>query len=581
MIRAVRANQKGFHTALLQPGVNLILADRSKSAGDKDTTNALGKSTLIEIIDFCLASNTSPGKGLRIEALQGWAFTLELSLSGREVAVTRATDTPGFFAIEGVTDDWPVRPTPNKEGVPGLDAKKWRAVLAWALFGISDLSAESGYKPSARSLLSYFVRNQTAAYNIPFKHFDNQKTWDIQVHNAFLLGLNWEKAATWQQLKDQKNALDALKQAIKTGAVDGELASLGELEAERLRLATQLEREREALSNFRVLPQYREIESQANLLTSEIHGLVNANIVDKRRLDRYRDSLVSEDAPTEDRLEALYGEAGIALPGAVKKTLADARAFNAQIIANRREFIAGEIAALEAAVTERETAIATLTDRRANYLSALAGQGALEELTQLQELHAATRLKVDEITNRITQLRQMTTKADTIKVETVELKRATTLDYEERRALWSQALSLFSEFSENLYKSPGRLVIDIDDTGYKFDVEIAGSPSEGISKMKIFCYDLMLISFARQRGLGIDFLIHDSTIFDGVDPRQRAHALELAAAMAAQHGFQYICTLNTDVVPVGDFTPGFDYESLVRLRLTDTDPTGSLLGFRY
>ena len=581
MIRAVRANQKGFHTALLQPGVNLILADRSTSAGDKDTTNALGKSTLIEIIDFCLASNTSPGKGLRIEALQGWAFTLELSLSGHEVAVTRATDTPGFFAIEGATDDWPVRPTPNKEGVPGLDAKKWRAVLAWALFGISDLSAESGYKPSARSLLSYFVRNQTAAYNIPFKHFDNQKTWDIQVHNAFLLGLNWEKAATWQQLKDQKNALDALKQAIKTGAVDGELASLGELEAERLRLATQLERERKALSNFRVLPQYREIESQANLLTSEIHGLVNANIVDKRRLDRYRDSLVSEDAPTEDRLEALYGEAGIALPGAVKKTLADARAFNAQIIANRREFIAGEIAALEAAVTERETAISTLTDRRANYLSALAGQGALEELTQLQELHAATRLKVDELTNRITQLRQMTTKADTIKVETVELKRATTLDYEERRALWSQALSLFSEFSENLYKSPGRLVIDIDDTGYKFDVEIAGSPSEGISKMKIFCYDLMLISFARLRGLGIDFLIHDSTIFDGVDPRQRAHALELAAAMAAKHGFQYICTLNTDMVPVGDFTSGFDHESLVRLRLTDTDPTGSLLGFRY
>lgn len=581
MIRAVRTNRKGFHTTLLKSGVNLILADRSTSAGDKDTTNALGKSTLIEIIDFCLASNSSPGKGLRIEALQGWAFTLELSLSGRDVAVTRATDAPGFFAIEGATDDWPVRPTPNKEGVPGLDAKKWRAVLAWALFGISDLSAEFGYKPSARSLLSYFVRNQTAAYNTPFKYFENQKTWDIQVHNAFLLGLNWEKAATWQQLKDQKNALDALKQAIKTGAVDGELASLGELEAERLRLTTQLEREREALSNFRVLPQYREIESQANILTSEIHGLVNANIVDRRRLDRYRDSLVSEDAPTEDRLEALYGEAGIVLPGAVKKTLEDARAFNAQIIANRREFIAGEIAALEAAVSERETDIATLTDRRANYLSALAGQGALEELTQLQELHAATRLKVDELTNRITQLRQMTTKADTIKVEIVELKRATTLDYEERRALWSQALSLFSEFSENLYKSPGRLVIDIDDTGYKFDVEIAGSPSEGISKMKIFCYDLMLISFARQRGLGIDFLIHDSTIFDGVDPRQRAHALELAASMAAKHGFQYICTLNTDMVPVGDFTSGFDYESLVRLRLTDTDPTGSLLGFRY
>jgi uncharacterized protein YydD (DUF2326 family) len=356
---------------------------------------------------------------------------------------------------------------------------------------------------------------------------------------------------------------------------------LGELEAERLRLTTQLQREREALSSFRVLPQYREIEAQAKILTSDIHALVNANIVDKRRLERYRHSFVNEDAPTADRLEALYSEAGVALPGAVRKTLADARAFNEKIIANRREFIASEIAALEAAVIKRDAEIVTLTDLRASFLSALAGQGALEELTQMQELHAATRLKVDGLTNRITQLRQMTTKADTIKVETVELKRATTLDYEERRELWSQALSLFSEFSEHLYKAAGRLVIDIDDTGYKFDVEIAGSPSEGISKMKIFCYDLMLISFARQRGLGMDFLIHDSTIFDGVDPRQRAHALELAAAMAEKYGFQYICALNTDMVPVGDFSPGFSHDSLIRLRLTDTDPTGSLLGFRY
>ncbi|QND44743.1 DUF2326 domain-containing protein (plasmid) [Rhizobium lusitanum] len=581
MIRAVRANKKGFHTAAFTPGVNLILADRSTAAGDKDTTNALGKSTLIEIIDFCLASNSSPGKGLRVEALQGWAFTLELSVAGNDVAVTRSPDVPNFFAIEGSTAGWPVQPTPDKEGVPGLDSKKWRAVLSWALFGISELAPTPGYKPSARSLLSYFVRNQTAAYNTPFKHFDNQKTWDIQVHNAFLLGLNWEKAAIWQQLKDQKNALDALKQAIKTGAVDGELSSLGELEAERLRLNTHLEREREALSNFRVLPQYREIEAQANRLTSEIHSQVNANIVDKRRLERYRASLVGEDTPTTDRLEALYVEAGIALPGAVTKTLSDARAFNQKIVANRREFIAGEVAALEAALTGREAQIVTLTDRRAGYLGVLAGQGALEELTQLQELHAGTRLKVDELTNRITQLRQMTTKSDTIKVETVELKRATILDYEERRALWSQALGLFSEYSETLYKAAGRLVIDIDDTGYKFDVEIAGSPSEGISKMKIFCYDLMLISFARLRGLGIDFLIHDSTIFDGVDPRQRAHALELAAEMSGKYGFQYICTLNTDMVPVNDFSSGFDIDAHVRMRLTDTDPSGSLLGFRF
>lgn len=58
------------------------------------------------------------------------------------------------------------------------------------------------------------------------------------------------ESGTWQQLKDQKLALDALEKAIKTGAVDGKLAILGELEAEKLGLTSQLHREREALDSF-------------------------------------------------------------------------------------------------------------------------------------------------------------------------------------------------------------------------------------------------------------------------------------------------------------------------------------------
>lgn len=581
MIRGVRANTRGFRQVSFAAGANIILADRSTTAGDKDTTNALGKSTLIEIIDFCLGANSEPKKGLRVEALEGWSFTLDMTLRGVEIAVTRSVLSPGFVEVEGDTTDWIVKPETNKNGAFGLDLKGWRAILAWALFGLPESTKGQNYRPSARSLLSYFTRGEPSAYNSPFKFFENQKVWDIQIHNAFLLGLNWEKATRWQQLKDQKNALDALKKAIKTGAIDGELATLGELEAERVQLEKQQEREGKALRSFQVLPQYREIETQANRLTNELHVLVNANIVDKRRIDRYRDVADEENLPANDRLESLYREAGVNLPGAVTKTLAEARVFNETIIRNRRQFVAEELASLEAGISKRDKKIAVLSDVRADYMNALAGHGALEELTSLQELHLATRAKVGAISGRISQLRQMTTKADQIKVETVELKRSAEMDYEERRAIWSAALNLFSDYSESLYKAPGRLVIDIDDTGYRFDVEIDGSDSEGISKMKVFCYDLMLVSFARSRGLGIDFLIHDSTIFDGVDPRQRAHALELAAAMATKYGFQYICTLNTDMMPMSDFTSGFEHEAAIRMRLTDTDPSGSLLGFRY
>lgn len=581
MILAVRANNPHFRSFDFTVGANVILADRSKSAGGKDTTNALGKSTLIDILDFCLGSNTSPNKGLRAIALQGWTFSIDITIAEKKYSVTRSTANPGFVEIVGDTSGWPEKPDTNKEGMCGLDIKRWRSVLSWAFFGIGKISDNFRYHPSGRSLLSYFTRNQPAAYNTPFKHFDNQKTWDVQLHNAFLLGLNWELAARWQDLKDRKSALEALRQAIKTGVLDGELSSVGELEALRAQQEDKLTKEHDALSSFQVLPQYREIEEQANALTTRLHLLINANVVEKRRRDMYQNAMGSESAPVDSRLESLYTEAGVALPGAVKRTLDDAREFNRKIVENRRQFVEDEVVSLRVQIDERNKEIAIVTDKRAELLQVLSVHGALEELTRLQELHAETVVSVDAITARITQIRQMTTRSDQIKVETVELKQAADVDYEERRQVWSKALKLFADNSEQLYKLPGKLVIDIDDTGYRFDVEIAGSPSEGISKMKIFCYDLMLIAFSRQRNLGIDFLIHDSTIFDGVDPRQRAHALELAATMSKEFGFQYICALNTDAVPTSDFSAGFDFESLVRLRLTDTDPSGSLLGFRY
>jgi uncharacterized protein YydD (DUF2326 family) len=582
MIHGVSSNRESFRKVEFKVGLNLILADRSTASTAKDTTNALGKSTLIDIIDFCLGSGARAGSGLCVDALKGWSFTLDVTIGGHRVQVSRSTDQHGFIEVSGTTSGWPIQPAMNKKlDARGLDVKDWRHVLGWAFFGYLARNENSEYQPSPRSLISYFIRSQPAAYVDPFKHFGAQKTWDLQLHNAFLIGLDWTKASRWQILKDQKKAIDALKEAVKTGAIDAQLGTLGELEAERVQLEGEVDREREGLSSFRVHPQYRDIQERADVLTTRIHELTNASMVNQRRLTRYSESLATERSPEEGKLEELYQEAGVAFPQTIKKTLDEARSFHRQIVENRQHFIASEIDRLRIRLNDSDLELGRLTDERASILSILAGRGALDELTTLQERHSVTKEKLEAVKTRIQQLRQMTAKRDEIKVATVELRKSTEVDYEERRAIWSNALRLFSENSEALYKVPGRLMIDIADTGYQFGVEIPGSPSEGIGKMKIFCYDLMLITFLRQRGLGLDFLIHDSTIFDGVDPRQRAHAIERASQLSERHGFQYICALNSDMVPTSDFSTGFDYSKYVRLRLTDTDASGSLLGIRF
>jgi uncharacterized protein YydD (DUF2326 family) len=385
---------------------------------------------------FCLGSGARKGTGLCVEPLKGWVFTLDLTVARCRVQVTRSVDAHGFVAIDGKTDAWPIQPSVERKiHQRGLDVKDWRKVLGWALFGLPLEHDSMDYKPSPRSLLSYFVRSRPDAYIDPFRHFRSQKTWDIQLHNAFLLGLDWRKASKWQTLKDQKKAIDALKQAIKTGAIQGQLGSLGELEAQRVQLEAQVESEGEALRSFRVHPQYEEMQDMADELTTKIHRLTNENYIDRRRVTRHEETIAGEAPPDEVRLEAMYIEAGVVFADKVTKTLDDARNFHRQIVENRRHFLTSEIAQLKLSISNREMAIATVSEERAGLLSTLAGHGALDEFTRMQEQYARTEQRLEEVKFRIAQLRQASTKRDEIKVATVELRNSAEVDYEERRPI--------------------------------------------------------------------------------------------------------------------------------------------------
>ena len=84
-----------------------------------------------------------------------------------------------------------------------------------------------------------------------------------------------------------------------------------------------------------------------------------------------------------------------------------------------------------------------------------------------------------------------------------------------------------------------------------------------------------------ERGLGTGFLVHDSHLFDGVDERQIANALQVGATLASDFGFQYIVTLNSDTLP-SDYGGNFNVEDyLVPVRLTDATEDGGLFGIRF
>ena len=140
--------------------------------------------------------------------------------------------------------------------------------------------------------------------------------------------MNWEYAAKLQSLKEQESGIKAIVQAIKTGAMEGMMGSVGELEAQRIQLEQEVKGGESALNSFKVHEQYESIQTNADRITSELHELTNQNISDRRRLARYKETITDEKPPNQLALEKLYEESGLVFPDVVRRTLTEAKDFH-------------------------------------------------------------------------------------------------------------------------------------------------------------------------------------------------------------------------------------------------------------
>lgn len=59
MISRIYANDTRFKPVKFEKGLNVILADRKQDSDEKDSRNGIGKTTLINILHFCLGSDLS------------------------------------------------------------------------------------------------------------------------------------------------------------------------------------------------------------------------------------------------------------------------------------------------------------------------------------------------------------------------------------------------------------------------------------------------------------------------------------------------------------------------------------------
>ena len=212
---------------------------------------------------------------------------------------------------------------------------------------------------------------------------------------------------------------------------------------------------------------------------------------------------------------------------------------------------------------------------------------AIDEFNKLQNRNAELRAQLNEIEKHIENIKKMESDLTENKKQTLELLSKAKQDLDEREEQRTIAIKTFAEIADFLYAEKDKidkigLSIDFDDNGYKYNAFIGKDKSTGRTAMKVFDYDMTIMTIRNQNNNLPGFLIHDSDVFDSVDERQIAKALEYADNSAKELNTEYICFMNSDRVPEKLFSNEFKnrFNKCIRLRLEDTED-GGLFGFRF
>ncbi|MHC0055445.1 ABC-three component system protein [Actibacterium sp. D379-3] len=585
MIHTITSDLDSFKALTFAPGLNILLAEKSADATDRQSRNGAGKTSFVELIHFLFGGNAKPDSIFRTDELVASAFEMQIDIGGHVISAARSGSKPSRIRIQGETSHWPIEPALEaKTGDLILSNDNWKFDLGVLMFGLPvDPDAQNRFGATFRSLFSYFARRQNSGGFVqPTQQSGQQQNWDQQVAVSYLLGLDSGISQEFQEIRAQEKAMAELRKAAKQGNLGKFYGNAADFRTRLAIAETKARQLQQQLATFNVVPEYAAIEQEASEITRTISAVNDENLIDRELILQLTSSLEDERPPAADNIEKLYSEAGVVLPGTVGRRFDEVAQFHEAIVRNRQAHLSAEIAAAEIRISTRVAERIDLDRRRAQLMGILQSGGALEHYSKLQEEAGRAEANVEGLRQQLEIAERIESTKVQLEIERARLRQALQNDLHERSPIVNEAIVIFEELSQALYEQAGNLTIAATPNGPTFEVKIDSQRSKGITNMQIFCFDLMLAELATRRGIGPGFLIHDSHLFDGVDERQVAKALQLGADHAARVGFQYIVTMNSDALPQDGFRKDFDVQSFVNpTKLTDQIETGGLFGVRF
>jgi uncharacterized protein YydD (DUF2326 family) len=569
----VSANKETFRTVEFnQNGLSFIVAKQKNPGANDDgrTYNGVGKSLLVRIIHFCLGADAKHYTDF-CGKLTGWEFCLDLKIDLHNFSVRRSTDEPQKVLLN------------NEEC--GLD--KYKKILESRCFSIPD---DVGYL-SFRSLIPFFLRPMKESYSDCMKPARTHTDYQTLLNNAFLIGLDVNLAERKYNLRKEQERIHKLEKNFKDDQLLRDyFIGNKDISFALTELEEQIKKIESDIAAFQVAEDYHDIQHEADEIKNLLFGLNNEIVIIQNNIKNIEKSLFVDTVTpmSVSDLEKVYNESKLFFSETVKKTLHDVELFYENLIANRIRRLSEQKTQLLIALTEKSSQQIELQKKFDEKMKYLGDHQAIDVFLALSQKSAGLKSQKDNLVKYQGLQAEYKSKRRKAKKELLDLDEITDkylLEIEENtKSIKEYFRSLAKLFYQN---SAAGLIVETNEgenqLAFNIDPRIESDASDGINNVKIFCYDLSILFEGKNHN--VDFVFHDSRLFDGIDERQKTVMFNIVKIVFSNSAKQYIATVNQNQLnEIKANMSADEYKSIIEdhtvLTLTDADASEKLLGIK-
>lgn len=309
-------------------------------------------------------------------------------------------------------------------------------------------------------------------------------------------------------------------------------------------------------------------------------------ILIQNNIDKIDENLKIEPTIGKNDIKSVYEEANIYFSENLLKTLDELEAFYDKLITNRKKRLLEQKNKLISEKKNKSEFVKKLQSELDRLMKYLGDHQALDVFVALSNKSAELKRQRDNLKKYQDLQAEYKEKERQLEKNQLELTEITEKYLREMEFDISELRDYFRRLAKRFYpNSVAGLTIENNDGDnqlrFNIDAKIEADTFDGINNVKIFCYDLTLLFKGHNHK--IDFIFHDSRLFDGIDERQKAEIFRIVYDEFNGVNKQYIATINKNQLDeIKKQLKEDQYKEIITentvLTLTDEDPSEKLLG---